>query len=276
MGRKAVERNISYDDVRKRYYVNFDFGLDPETGKQIKKTKTFDRITLARAALRQHEAARDAGQIVMPKEITVAEWLKGWMDNVIKLSRQVTTVYAYQRMIDNHINPALGSIPLQKLTPAQIQRYYADKIREGSISSNTVRKHHDLMNSAFKMAVKQGILLSNPASKVEPPVIKRPEIHYYSLEQLQTLLQISEGTRLEVLIKLAGLLGLRREEIMGLTWEHVDFEQKVIKITEARTMAGKDVIVKDPKTSTSVRTLYMPSGIEDVLHREREIGRAHV
>lgn len=270
MGRKAVERNISYDDVRKRYYVNFDFGLDPETGKQIKKTKTFDRITLARAALRQHEAARDAGQIVMPKEITVAEWLKGWMDNVIKLSRQVTTVYAYQRMIDNHINPALGSIPLQKLTPAQIQRYYADKIREGSISSNTVRKHHDLMNSAFKMAVKQGILLSNPASKVEPPVIKRPEIHYYSLEQLQTLLQISEGTRLEVLIKLAGLLGLRREEIMGLTWEHVDFEQKVIKITEARTMAGKDVIVKDPKTSTSVRTLYMPSGIEDVLHRERE------
>lgn len=270
MARKKVERNIAYDDVRAKYYVNLDFGLDPQTGKQVKKTKTFDKITEARAALRKHEAARDAGQVVLPKEITVAQWLERWMNDVIKLTRQTTTVYAYQGMIDNHIAPALGDIPLQKLIPAQLQRYYAEKIREGYISSNTVRKHHDLMNSAFKVAVKQGLLLSNPASKVEIPTVKRPEIHYYSLEQLQTLLQLSEGTRLEVLIKLAGLLGLRREEIMGLTWDHVDFENKVIRIAEARTMAGNNIIVKDPKTSTSVRTLYMPPEVEDVLQREKE------
>lgn len=270
MARKRVERNIYYDDARKKYYVNFDFGLDPETGKQTKKMKTFDKITEARAALRKHEAARDVGQVVMPKEITMAGWLKSWMDDVIKLTRQSTTVYAYQGMIDNHIAPALGDIPLQKLTPAQLQRYYADKIREGKISTNTVRKHHDLMKSAFKMAVKQGLLLFNPAEKVEPPVVKRPEIHYYSLEELQMLLHLSEGTRLEVLIKLAGLLGLRREEIMGLTWEHIDFEQKVIKIAEARTMAGNQIITKDPKTATSTRTLYMSPDIEDVLRRERE------
>lgn len=270
MARRKVERNISYDEERKKYYVNFDFGLDPETGKQVKRSKTYDKLTEARAALRKHEAARDAGQIVLPKEITVAGWLKDWMGNVIKISRQTTTVYSYQKMIDNHIVPALGDIPIQKLTPAQLQRYYADKIREGKISANTVRKHHDLMNAAFKVAVRQGVLLSNPAAMVEPPAVKRPDIHYYSLEQLQRLLKLSEGTRLEVLIKLAGLLGLRREEIMGLTWEHVDFERKVIKIVEARTMAGKDIIVKDPKTSTSMRTLYMPSEIEDILRRERE------
>lgn len=76
------------------------------------------------------------------------------------------------------------------------------------------------------MAVKQGLLLSNPAARVETPKIKRPEIHYSSLEELQTLFQLSEGTRLEVLIKLAGFLGLRREEIMGLAWDCVDFEKK--------------------------------------------------
>lgn len=182
MPRKKVERNIYYDEERKKYYANFDFGLDPETGKQVKKTKTFDKLTKARSALRKHEVAKDLGQVVLPKEITVAEWLRDWMDNVVKLSRQVTTVYAYQQMIDNHIVPTLGNIPLQKLTPAQLQRYYADKIRNGGISANTVRKHRDLMNAAFKMAVKQGVLLSNPASKVEAPTVKRPEIHYYSLE----------------------------------------------------------------------------------------------
>lgn len=112
-------------------------------------------------------------------------------------------------MIDNHIVPALGSAELQKLTPTMLQKYYADKIRAGKISSNTVRKHHDLMNTAFQMAVKQGLILSNPAANVEAPTVKRAEIKYYSIEQLQTLLKLSEGTRLEVLIKLAGLLGLR-------------------------------------------------------------------
>ena len=233
------------------------------------RSRTFDKLTQARSALRKHEAARDAGQTVLPKEITVTQWLNTWMNDVIKLSRATTTVYSYQKMIDNHITPAIGSVPLQKLTPTMLQQYYAAKIREGKISSNTVRKHHDLMNSAFQMAVKQGLLLSNPAAHVEAPTVKRPDIKYYSLEQLQTLLKLSEGTRLEVLIKLAGLLGLRREEIMGLTWDCVDFEEKKIKIAEVRTMAGKDVVTKDPKTSTSVRTLHMTADIEDLLKRER-------
>ena len=257
MSRKKVERNISYDDVRQRYYVNFDFGLDPETGKQVKKTQTYEKLTQARAALRKHEAARDAGQVVIPKELTVGRWLETWMTNVVKLSRETTTVYAYEKMIKNHITPALGDVPIQKLTPMQLQAYYAEKVKGGEISSNTVRKHHDLLNSALRMAVKQGIILSNPASKVEPPTVKRPDIHYYSLEELRKLLELSEGTRLEVLIKLAGLLGLRREEIMGLTWDCVDFENHRIEIREVRTTAGKEVVTKDPKTFTSRRAIRL-------------------
>lgn len=270
MARRKVERNISYDDVRKKYYVNFDFGLDPETGKQVKKTQTFDKLTAARSALRRHEAARDAGQTVIPKDITVSQWLNTWMNDVVKLSRAATTVYAYQQMIDNHIAPALGKTPLQRLTPLQLQQYYADKIREGKISTNTVRKHHDLLNTALGYAVKQGLILSNPAERVEAPKVKRPEIHYYSLEQLETLLTLCEGTRLEVLIKLAGYLGLRREEIMGLTWDCVDFEHRKIEIREVRTMAAAQVITKGPKTQSSSRTLYMPGAVEDVLKREQE------
>jgi len=111
--------------------------------------------------------------------------------------------------------------------------------------------------------------LDNPAQRVEPPKVKRPKIHYYSLEQLQTLLSLCEGTRLEVLIKLAGYLGLRREEIMGLTWNCVDFEHRQIEIREVRTMAATQVVTKDPKTDSSLRTLYMPDAVEDVLKREQ-------
>lgn len=269
MSRKRVERNIYFDDARNKYYVNLDFGIDPDTGKQVKKTQTFAKLTQARAALRKHETARDAGQTVLPNDLTLSQWLTTWMNDVVKLNLESTTVYHYQLMIDKHISPALGSVPLQKLTPQQLQRYYADKIRESKISSNTVRKHHDLLNAALRVAVKQGLILVNPASRVDPPKVKRPEIHYYSLEQVQTLFRLSEGTRLEVLIKLAGLLGLRREEIVGLTWSNVDFERNRIEIKSVRTSAGNSVVTKAPKISPSKRTLYMPAEIKDVLLREQ-------
>ena len=116
-----MERNISYDDARQRYYVNFDFGLDPETGKQVKKTRTYEKLTQARAALRKHEAARDAGQVVIPKELTVGQWLETWMTNVVKLSRETTTVYAYEKMTKNHITPVLGDIPNVRMTAPSLK-----------------------------------------------------------------------------------------------------------------------------------------------------------
>lgn len=238
MSRTRVERNISYDDVRCRYYVTLEFGIDPATGKQIKKTKTFPKLAQARAALRKHEAARDVGTVVLPRDITLAQWLTDWMNNVVRLSRASTTAYAYQHIISAHIIPTLGNVPLQKLTPQQLQQYYAFLIRDKGLSSNTARKHHDLLNTALKMAVRQGVILTNPAERVDPPKVKRPEIHFYNMEQLQQLLQLSRGTRLEVIIKLAGLLGLRREEILGLTWACVDFQQRKIHIKTVRTAAG--------------------------------------
>ena len=233
MGRKKIERNISYDDQRQRYYVNLEFGQDPDTGKQIRKTKTFRKLTEARAALRQHESDRDRGLMVMPKDLTLSQWLNRWMEDVIKLSREETTIYAYQNIIDNHITPALGDVELQKLTPPQLQQYYAMLIRDKGLSSNTARKHHDLLNAALKVAVRQELILHNPAASVEPPKIVRPKIHYYSLEEMQQLFALAEGTRLEVLIKLAGILGLRREEIMGLTWECVDLNNRRLIIQTA-------------------------------------------
>lgn len=270
MARKRIERNIAYDEGRQRYYVNFDFGKDPDSGKQIKKTVTYTKLKDARAALRKHEAQRDEGQIVLPRDLTLAQWLKQWMDSVVKLSRAVTTVYAYEHMLQGYIIPLLGDIPLQKLTPLQLQDYYATLMREKGLSSNTARKHHDFLNAALKMAVRQGILNHNPAQLVEAPKVLRPEIRFYTLQEVHSLLKLSEGTKVEVLIKLAALLGLRREEILGLTWDCVDFDLKKIEIRRVRTAAGSIVVNKQPKTATSRRTLYMPDELEDTLRRAQE------
>ena len=269
MARTKVERNISFDSDRKKYYVRLDFGIDPDSGNQIRRTQTFSKLSQARAALRKHESAKDTGQLLRPVDTTLAQWLAYWINDVVTLDHQLTTVYAYKNIINKHVLPALGHIPLQQLTPQHLQRYYTQKVTEGTISSNTVRKHHDLLRVSLEVAVRQGVILTNPASKVNPPKVKRPEIHYYSLEEVQHLFRLAEGTRLEVLIRLAGQLGLRREEIVGLTWARVNFQKRTIEIREVRTSAGKDIIVKEPKTATSVRTLFMPPDVEAVLLREQ-------
>lgn len=268
MARKKVERNIAYDDVKDKYYVYFDFGVD--NGKQIKKTKTFDKIAEARRALKEHEANRTKGTLVKPRSTTVAEWLSYWMDEIIVPNREVTTVYGYRNMIDNHIIPELGKIPLQDLKPQSLQAYYTTLMKQKGLSTNTARKHHDLLKTALQVAVKQDVILNNPITKVEAPKKKDTDINYYSQDDLRKLFFLIEGDPMEVVVKLAGFLGLRREEISGLKWSNIDFDNKLITINHARTMAGGIVVEKRPKNKTSIRTLFMTDEMFNLLQNLKE------
>ncbi|MEL7658477.1 MAG: Arm DNA-binding domain-containing protein, partial [Bacillota bacterium] len=82
MSRIVEEKNIAYDDIKKKYYVNLDFGVNDE-GKQIKKTKTYAKKSEARKALKEHEANRTKGLLVMPKDITLLEWLNDWIKDIV-------------------------------------------------------------------------------------------------------------------------------------------------------------------------------------------------
>ena len=81
MSRTRVERNISYDEEKKKYYVNLDLGRDAH-GHQIKKTRTLARLIDARKALHLHEVQRDFGALTKPNDTTVAEWLTYLVDAV--------------------------------------------------------------------------------------------------------------------------------------------------------------------------------------------------
>ena len=168
MARKRVERNISFDDVRKVYYVSMDLGKNSE-GKRVKQYRTFPNLTSARTGLREFYADRDKLLHPPKQEQTLRQWLDYWMENIIRPNRAETTVYAYQKIIDNHLDPLLGAVPLSKLSPKQIQEYYQTMTRTEGLSSNTIRRHHDLLSAALRMAVRQDMLRVNPMERVEPP-----------------------------------------------------------------------------------------------------------
>ena len=268
MARKAVERNISYDETRRMYYVSMDLGLD-EAGRRLRQYKTYPTLAAARTGLRDFLSRREQERQTPHHQLTLSDWLAYWMDTIVRPNRAETTVYAYQKIIDNHLGPALGDRPLLKLAPKDIQQYYIQVQRENGLSSNTMRRHRDLLSSALRTAVKQDMLRVSPMDRVEPPRPKLYEADFYNPEELKRLYALLKGRRLELPAKLAGSLGLRREEICGLKWENVSFQRRVVYIREARTAFGATVVQKETKNRASVRTLYIPDDLYQLLGQEQ-------
>lgn len=268
MARKTVERNISYDDVRRIYYVSMDLGKDKD-GKRLKRYQTYRTLYAARMGLRGFLTHREEELNTPRHDLTLADWLESWMDNIVRPTRAETTVYGYQKIIDNHLVPALGHVPLLKLTPMDIQQYYIQVQQSANLSSNTLRRHHDLLSSALRSAVRQDKLLVSPIDKVEPPRAKQKEASYYRPEELKRLYTLIEGHPLELCVKLAGSLGMRREEICGLKWDCVDLQRQLLFIREARTAYGATVVQKETKNRSSVRTLFLPDDLIRLLRMEQ-------
>lgn len=258
MARKTIERNISYDDVRKKYYVNLDYGI--VDGKRKKKTEVFSKKSDAKRRLTEFQHLKDTEGLVVPREDTLADWLDYWLESVVKANNEATTYESYKNIV-KYIKADMGEILLQKLTAKRIQQYYNDRMqgnKGNQLSSNTVKKHHTLLKTALKLAVKQDVIHKNPVDLVEPPKYVKSEISVYGVEEIKKLFDVVQNDIiLNTAVSLAALLGLRREEICGLKWSNVNFDTREIHIVGARTIAGSDVVEKSTKNAASSRTLYM-------------------
>lgn len=264
MARKKVERHISFDEDKNLYYVLFYSGKD-SSGKDIKSTKTFTNKQDAKKALREFEANKAKGTAITPSLIKFQDYIIYWLNDIKSLKCEETTLYGYRNIINNHLIPILGNYKLQDIKPTMINKYFKMKIDNG-LSKNTIKKHYTLLKDMFKNAVNEDLLLKNPLDKIEPIKSDKKEVKFYTKEDLEKLFDIIKDDRMEIVIKLAGLLGLRREEIAGLKWKYVDLDNNEITISEVRVQAGKIVeTVPRTKTASSHRTLHMPEDIKIIL-----------
>ena len=267
MARKKVERNISYDEIRKRYYVHMDYGLDRQ-GKRVRKYSTYPTLTAARAGLKEFLVLQHQNQLPVANTQTLEEWLEYWLEDIVRPTRAETTTYAYEKIIQNHIVPHLGHLLLSQVTPLLIQQYYLTMSKEYGLSANTIRRHHALLSTAFRSAVWQECLTKSPIERVEPPRPQIKESPFYNCIDLKRLYTLIDGHDLELPVKLAAGMGLRREEVCGLKWDCVDFDRHVIHIRAARTTYGANVIQKETKNRSSIRTLYVPDELYELLWME--------
>jgi len=252
MPRKTIQKNLSYDSDRQLYYVSFY-----QNGRRC--ARTYHTWSAALTAL--EHPPETAPQTTT--SCTLGQWITYWLDEVVARDRAESTLYSYRNIARCHVVPALGSLPLSEVTPLRVQTYLHQKMDQG-LSPNTVRKHYVLLTTVLSLAVRLEVLDRSPMDRVTAPKPQETQYTFYAPAQLQQLFSAVSETMLELPVKLAAYLGLRRSEICGLRWKHVDLEQGILSVQEVRTEVGGQVVLKSPKTRTSVRRLGI-AGLRDLM-----------
>lgn len=220
-------------------------------------------------------AELQSGQYVDAGRLTVAEYLRKWLQEYARNKVTARTYERYEEIVEKHLIPALGGIRLSKLSPIQINTYYANALEngrrdgQGGLAPKTVLQHHRVLHRALTVAVKWGLLARNPADAVDPPKPETREMIALTEEQTVRLLKACEGTPLYVPVVLAVTCGLRRGEILALRWQDVDLEAGTLSVRRSLEETRSGLRFKEPKTHRSRRPIALPPLTVEVLKRHR-------
>lgn len=207
-------------------------------------------------------------------DILFTDFLLKWL-RVAKSTVKLTTYASYEMMATRIIIPYFETlnIKLKELTTEDIQEFYSAQLER--VSANTVIHYHAVIHRALKYAVKIKTIQSNPAVNVERPRKEKFIGGFYDKKEVNTLFDIIQGHPLEVAIKLAAFYGLRREEIIGLKWTAIDFENNTLTIQHTVTecnLDGKHIEVASDtaKTDSSLRTMPLVTNFREMLLAKKE------
>ena len=209
-------------------------------------------------------------QPVNKSEMLFLDYLNEWVQ-VHKASIQPATFISYNRMITGRITQYFEPLGLKlcEVTP-QVLDEFQEKILLEGYTTNTVIHYHAIFGKAFKDAVRKDYLETNPMLKVDRPKKNSFRPNFYSKDEVQQLLEVSQDDPLHLCILITTYYGLRRSEVLGLKWDAIDFEGNTLEIKHIVTQAsidGKKVLVQADraKTKSSLRTLPLVPPIRDRL-----------
>ena len=190
------------------------------------------------------------------------------------------TLLQYTDFVRRGLIPALGSIPLAKLRPQHIQRYYSHALQhgrtdgKGGLSAKTVLHIHRLLRQALFHAVKWQMMARNPADAVEPPRPQRYDPPMLSPDMVRRLLSEAGDAPHGDLIHTAVMTGLRKGELLGLRWQDVDLDASLLHVRQsAQWLPGQGWSFRQPKTHRSRRPVALAPATVNLLrgHRRRQL-----
>lgn len=245
----------------------------PEGANKTKVNKAF-REVVARYEQEFWEEQERGGR--PPADIPVYDYLVSYLKRV-EPELQKNTIVSYRSMTNGKIRRYFQRRPqltVGNLKPQDIQDFYQSLFADGVVA-NTVIHYHALLRRAFQQAFKEERIDANPFDRVGRPKKNKFHGENYTQEELLTLLHLARGDVIYPAILLAGAMGLRRSEALGVRWSRIDWEKRTVlldtKIVEYRENGKKKVEpVEEMKNKSSRRTLPLPDPVVEMLQVQKD------
>ena len=201
-----------------------------------------------------------------PAKLTVNEWMQTWLATCCGHLTH-SSMYERRQYVRLYIIPYIGEKKLKDLCPTDVRVLYNKLVQRG-LSNNTIRNTKNALHASLQRAVQDEIIKKNVADKIIPPrsLKATKAIHPLSDDEVSIFLDTIKTNYWGPLFFVDLFTGLRKSEIIGLTWDCVDFEKQTINVyRQLRLMEGKGVYEFTPLKSKKSRTVYPPQCVFDML-----------
>ena len=222
---------------------------------------TFDpRVTLPRSSLARR----------MPRlksELTVGSYLESWLDQE-EPHIKASTFQGYLKILNHHLIPAFGKIPILELSPKHVREY----LQTQTSSAKTQRNIVSPLRIALNEAVEDEILERNPIQDFrvrarKAPVSATETIDPFDHKERELILGALNG-QAKNLIKFAFWTGMRTSELIALNWSDIDQVKGTVRVNKALTQASAKP--EEPKTRAGNRDVKLLSGALEAIDAQRQ------
>lgn len=258
----------------KSWYGTWDEPRGP-SGERAQRSRRLGKTKAeAEAKLAEIINAINKDAYVRPSSLTVAEFLlEHWLP-VQETRIAPKTFERWSGFVHKRFIPEFGTVQLAKLSKDRVVAAYTKWLKSGGrkgypLAPLTVKHLHRALSHALKRAVADGKVIRNVCDHIELPRVVAKEMHFLDECQAGYLLEALRDTPLALVVKVALHSGLRRGELLALTWDAVEFDQERIVVRQSLEQTRAGIRVKEPKTKGSRRSVSLDAGLMDELRRHR-------
>ena len=266
------------------FKITVSCGRDSQ-GKQIRKYLTYRPEAKtpkaaekeARAYAAKIEDQLKEGKYFSGEQLTYREVYDQWAEHWAPDQLSPYELEQYTEVINRDFMPEFGHMKMNRITALNIQAFIDEM--SARIAPSTLKKYFTAFRSVFRYAYRLSIVKEDVCARVQLPRIqKSDEVQAFTIEEAQRFMNDAltreytfkyRGGKTEshkmpfqfrVLYTLAIYSGCRRGELIGLNWEDIDFNNKMIRINKAASVTKeKGIFIKEPKTKSGIRTLSLPA-----------------
>ena len=273
------EKNITEIIPKQKYRIDIESGRRYD-GTRNRIVKYANTLTEARA-IRDDILYEIRNKKLKPNSnISFYDFSKLWIKDYVEVNVKPSTASGYKCNLNAYILPVFKDYRLNEIKSYHLERFYNDLKNRTThlldsngmrkkLSSTTIQKVHRQLSLMFNTAIKWDFLDINPCTKVmKPPTQASPEMDFYSEKEINEILDCleNEGLSFKTAIYMLIFGGFRRGELLGLHWEDVNFETRMISVKRNLiNIRHRGVIEDTTKTLKSVREVLMPKKVFDLL-----------